>query len=71
MTTITFTISQIFPDSTSEYVKGNKGNPEGGLFHSGLQCVTVLIGLFHRDTGLPIGGVVNQPFANYSQEKKK
>lgn len=58
-------------DSTSEYVKGNNGNQEGGLFHSGLPCVTVLIGLFHRDTGLPIGGVVNQPFANYSQENSK
>ncbi|CAL4091665.1 unnamed protein product, partial [Meganyctiphanes norvegica] len=58
-------------DSTAEYVKGNNGNEEGGLFHSGLPCVTVLIGLFHRDTGLPIGGVVNQPFANYCQEKTK
>jgi len=58
-------------DSTAEYVKGNDGNLEGGLFHSGLPCVTVLIGIFQRDTGLPIGGVINQPFANYSKEETK
>ena len=29
---------------------------------SGLPCATVLIGIFDKDTGAPIGGVVNQPF---------
>lgn len=31
--------------------------PENGLF-----CVTVLIGVFNRETGEPIIGIINQPF---------
>ena len=33
-----------------------------GLYTHGLQCVTVLIGMFDRSTGLPLLGVTAQPF---------
>jgi hypothetical protein len=36
----------------------------------GLSVVTVLIGVYSRTTGEPIIGVVNQPFAEYDQEKQ-
>eukprot|EP00079_Xenopus_tropicalis_P028464 XP_012823427.1 PREDICTED: inositol polyphosphate 1-phosphatase isoform X1 [Xenopus tropicalis] len=51
-------------DSTYQYIKGfadTKTN--NGIYSKGLQCVTVLIGVFLTDTGLPIMGVINQPFA--------
>lgn len=51
-------------DSTYQYIKGSGDiQPEQGIYPKGLQCVTVLIGVFLLDTGLPIMGVINQPFA--------
>ncbi|XP_032818641.2 inositol polyphosphate 1-phosphatase [Petromyzon marinus] len=50
-------------DSTNQYIEGasdDKGR--GGVFEHGLQCVTVLVGAYGRHDGLPIMGVVNQPF---------
>ena len=35
---------------------------EGGVYLMGLQCVTVLVGVFDLSTGEPVVGVVNQPF---------
>uniref|UniRef100_A0A0A9WUI3 Inositol polyphosphate 1-phosphatase n=2 Tax=Lygus hesperus TaxID=30085 RepID=A0A0A9WUI3_LYGHE len=49
-------------DSTSEYIQGRTGQ-DNGLVRTGLPCVTVLIGVFDRQTGAPLVGVVNQPFA--------
>jgi len=34
----------------------------GDIYQSGLQCVTVLIGVFDRISGQPVLGVINQPF---------
>ncbi|KAG8330852.1 Formin-like protein 2 [Homalodisca vitripennis] len=50
-------------DATAEYITG--GSVEGevaGMFRTGLPCVTVLIGAFHRLSGTPVLGVINQPF---------
>lgn len=51
-------------DSTSEYIAGKWGDEDegSGIVSSGLQCVSVLIGVYDRGTGLPVAGVVNQPF---------
>lgn len=38
------------------------------MFDDSLQCVTVIIGVFDRSTGLPVVGVINQPFL-YHEEK--
>ncbi|XP_018027852.1 inositol polyphosphate 1-phosphatase [Hyalella azteca] len=48
-------------DSTAEYIKGNELT--NGVTRRGLQCVTVLLGVFNTTDGRPIAGVVNQPFA--------
>ncbi|XP_069841423.1 inositol polyphosphate 1-phosphatase isoform X2 [Dendropsophus ebraccatus] len=51
-------------DSTYQYIKGSGDiQPEKGIYPKGLQCVTVLIGVFLLDTGHPVMGVINQPFA--------
>nr|XP_054767345.1 inositol polyphosphate 1-phosphatase-like [Lytechinus pictus] len=58
-------------DSTSEYIKGiEDAEPENGVYHCGLQCAVILIGAFHRETGSPVLGVVNQPFARQDPETK-
>jgi len=43
------------------------GEEVDGIVVSGLPCATVLIGVFHRETGLPVAGVINQPFSSLSQ----
>ncbi|KAM3917066.1 inositol polyphosphate 1-phosphatase [Leptodactylus fuscus] len=51
-------------DSTYQYIQGSGDiTPKMGVYPKGLQCVTVLIGVFLMDTGHPIMGVINQPFA--------
>lgn len=61
-----------FLDSTAEYISGgNTSNYIDGskkIPLNGLNCVTVLVGVFHRSTGIPIIGVINQPF--HSQDDK-
>ncbi|KAL2774840.1 inositol polyphosphate 1-phosphatase [Daubentonia madagascariensis] len=52
-------------DSTYQYIKGSadvKSNQ--GIFPYGLQCVTVLVGVYDRQTGVPLMGVINQPFVS-------
>lgn len=52
-------------DSTYQYIKGiSDALPVAGLYSQGLQCVTVLIGVYDLQTGLPVMGVMNQPFVN-------
>ncbi|KAE8742509.1 hypothetical protein FOCC_FOCC011919 [Frankliniella occidentalis] len=53
-------------DSTAEYIAGDPAggppvNPES-MVKSGLHCVTVLIGAYDRNSGIPLMGVINQPF---------
>lgn len=55
-------------DSTAEYISGGSyqkpdGNTASDIQQSGLPCVTVLIGAYHRQTGIPVVGVVNRPFS--------
>ena len=53
----------VFLDATSQYIEGREEVlVEGHLSPSGLQCALVLIGVYHRATGEPVMGVINQPF---------
>ncbi|KAH0560850.1 inositol polyphosphate 1-phosphatase [Cotesia glomerata] len=57
-------------DSTADYINANTIIDEATDLHlSGLKCVTVLIGAYIRSTGLPILGVVNQPFYTYDNSR--
>ncbi|XP_066959706.1 inositol polyphosphate 1-phosphatase [Macrobrachium rosenbergii] len=58
-------------DSTGEYVNGKSGVCQGKVYKSGLPCVTVLIGIYDRVSGLPVGGVVNQPFGVFDEESQR
>lgn len=50
-------------DATSQYIEGREEVlEEGRLCPSGLQCALVLIGVYLRETGEPVMGVINQPF---------
>lgn len=56
-------------DSTAEYIAGDGTDGSDGLptdpesmVKSGLHCVTVLIGAYDRSSGIPLMGVINQPF---------
>lgn len=50
-------------DSTAEYIHGKDEDVEDGTVCAyGLPCVTVLIGVYDKNTGDPVIGVVNQPF---------
>ncbi|XP_043252489.1 inositol polyphosphate 1-phosphatase [Colletes gigas] len=50
-------------DSTADYINGGeKVNGATGIHLSGLRCVTVLIGAYLKSTGMPVLGVINQPF---------
>ncbi|XP_051171972.1 inositol polyphosphate 1-phosphatase [Leptopilina boulardi] len=50
-------------DNTADYINGNESiDEESGMHLTGLHCVTVLIGAYLQSTGLPVMGVVNQPF---------
>ncbi|XP_073927375.1 inositol polyphosphate 1-phosphatase isoform X2 [Castor canadensis] len=52
-------------DSTYQYIKGSADiKPNQGIFPSGLQCVTILIGVYDIQTGVPLMGVINQPFVS-------
>lgn len=50
-------------DATAEYIQGKEKttrNPH--IKANGLDCVTVLLGVYEIESGLPIVGVINQPF---------
>ncbi|XP_007944521.1 inositol polyphosphate 1-phosphatase [Orycteropus afer afer] len=52
-------------DSTYQYIKGSADiKPNQGIFPCGLQCVTILIGVYDIQTGMPVMGVINQPFVS-------
>lgn len=54
---------QFYQDSTGEYISAENKKSDG-VYTAGLPCVTVLIGAFLRDSGVPVAGVINQPFYN-------
>ncbi|KAK6165690.1 hypothetical protein SNE40_022571 [Patella caerulea] len=59
-------------DSTNQYIQGDIGvEKDVGIIDEGLQCVTVLVGVFIKSTGLPILGVVIQPFNDYNTQTKQ
>ncbi|RZC41458.1 inositol polyphosphate 1-phosphatase [Asbolus verrucosus] len=58
-------------DSTAEYINGIEEVSNTGISISGLKCVTVLIGVFDKTTGLPLIGVVNQPFVTQDGDQWK
>ena len=51
-------------DATSQYVKGYEGTKASqyDIYGFGLQCVTVLIGVYNIVNGLPVMGIIYQPF---------
>lgn len=49
-------------------MSNSPGEKVDGIVVSGLPCATVLIGVFHRETGLPVAGVINQPFCTSTQD---
>ncbi|KAJ8928843.1 hypothetical protein NQ314_018528 [Rhamnusium bicolor] len=51
---------------TAEYINGRKGECVENINLHGLQCVTILIGVFNKENGLPVMGVVNRPFIEKS-----
>jgi len=58
-------------DGTSHYVKGSfDENLKHGMALNGLQCVSVLIGAFDTVTGLPLFGVVVEPFSSKVYKKE-
>ncbi|XP_039613828.1 inositol polyphosphate 1-phosphatase isoform X1 [Polypterus senegalus] len=59
-------------DSTLQYIKGiGDSVAHGGVHSQGLQCVTVLIGAYLLHSGMPVMGVVNQPFAAQDPNTKR
>ncbi|XP_060647657.1 LOW QUALITY PROTEIN: inositol polyphosphate 1-phosphatase [Drosophila nasuta] len=56
-------------DATAEYISGDTVFTNfPGITSTGLDCVTVLIGVYERDSGVPVIGIVAQPFANKLEE---
>lgn len=49
-------------DATAEYIKAVHKDTRFNIPANGLKCVTILIGLFDTETGVPLAGVINQPF---------
>lgn len=56
-------------DATAEYISGDTIFTNfPGITSTGLDCVTVLIGVYERDSGVPVIGIVAQPFGNKLEE---
>ncbi|XP_031620263.1 inositol polyphosphate 1-phosphatase [Contarinia nasturtii] len=49
-------------DATQEYIKAETIRKYPKICASGLECVTVLIGLYDKGNGKPLAGIINQPF---------
>jgi inositol polyphosphate 1-phosphatase len=57
-------------DNTGAYVAGCTGTlTKTGVYSNGLQCITVIIGVFDRSTGMPVVGVLNQPFHQHLETR--
>ncbi|KPP62878.1 inositol polyphosphate 1-phosphatase-like [Scleropages formosus] len=58
--------------SGDEYIRGISDSiADRNVYSQGLQCVTVLIGVYDLQTGEPLVGVVNQPFAALDPKTQK
>ncbi|XP_029450647.1 inositol polyphosphate 1-phosphatase-like [Rhinatrema bivittatum] len=60
-------------DSTNQYIRG-EGNvvpSASGIYSSGLRSALVLVGVYDRDTGDPILGVINEPFVHQDSLTKR
>ncbi|XP_075147805.1 inositol polyphosphate 1-phosphatase [Haematobia irritans] len=56
-------------DATAEYISGDTMFTNfPGITSTGLDCVTVLIGVYEVNTGVPVIGIVCQPFHNKIDE---
>uniref|UniRef100_A0A1A9WHT0 Inositol polyphosphate 1-phosphatase n=1 Tax=Glossina brevipalpis TaxID=37001 RepID=A0A1A9WHT0_9MUSC len=52
-------------DATAEYISGDTMFTNfPGITSTGLDCVTVLIGVYDCVTGIPVLGIISQPFRN-------
>lgn len=60
-------LSFLAVDATEEYIRGVARTNYPNIPASGLECVTVLIGLYDKGNGKPIGGIINQPFAEQTE----
>ncbi|XP_069111278.1 inositol polyphosphate 1-phosphatase-like [Argopecten irradians] len=59
-------------DSTAQYIGGLQGTvDDNGIAPEGLQCVVVIIGVYDKQTGIPLIGVTNQPFCTYDHQDKR
>ncbi|XP_055385017.1 inositol polyphosphate 1-phosphatase [Condylostylus longicornis] len=59
-------------DATSQYIAGDTiFSNFPGITSTGLDCVTVLIGAYDIETGIPICGVINQPFCEKIEKQYK
>lgn len=59
-------------DSTAQYIEGEVGVASNhGFVSHGLQCACVLIGVYSKQTGIPLAGVINQPFSHQDQDTGK
>lgn len=63
-------MSHLLPlsDSTSEYINAIESLSDEGIYVSGLRCANVLIGAYDKATGVPVVGVINQPFSLLEHE---
>ncbi|NXP02060.1 INPP phosphatase, partial [Certhia brachydactyla] len=51
------------PDSTNEFIGGREDVATiDGIAPGGLRSALVLVGAFDRHTGVPVLGVINEPF---------
>ncbi|XP_023175770.2 inositol polyphosphate 1-phosphatase [Drosophila hydei] len=57
-------------DATAEYISGDSIFTDfPGITSTGLDCVTVLIGVYEHDSGVPVIGIVSQPFGHKLEER--
>lgn len=55
-------------DGTAEYISGrDKVTKNPNIKANGLECVTVLLGVYEIESGTPVMGVINQPFDDKSK----
>ena len=62
-----------FLDATNNYIRGKDSEKicSDVIQSRGLAVVTVLIGVYNRKTGIPIAGVINQPFVFLDEDTKR
>lgn len=61
--TVFFSLPCLFVDATEEYIRGVARTNFPNIPASGLECVTILIGLYDKGNGKPLAGIINQPFS--------